>query len=542
MLASPEARREYGWLFSERSRVPVFVLMSAWSAFLLFLFTQRNDFPAAWNFDEPTKVAQIISGQENFTHPQLMLRATDAVLWLMGSISPQQIVVAGRWVSAIAAVGAVDLFTLLAISFAGRLAGCLTAAMVGTSPLLFGLAHYMKEDPVYVLGIASFLVSLARYEEQATEGRLFLLGMTAGLTASGKYLGVFVIPLMFIPIIWKSRGQQQAAVVKLCARALGYSAAVFLLINVAMLTNFSHARWAFELGVIDVTTSHGGLFRPITSTFYAEGLVRLCTPLVLGAYVWWLVMLAKSGRQSLTTPVIVSLLPIGYLVLLQFTPVKIIRYELPPVMIMTTLAACCLARLASDRRWLSARVGAIAAVAAVLAFNVGSIAQSRAAMVSDTRAEMAHWISEHLDRNAVLLEDRMAGLVQRPNSAGPELGSVPVRVLTINNVPPHFTLEARAIHRYHSYPCRRSDLWPALQPHLPDRLERYKGAGRNRYGAPFLSQTIRNRHTAAPYRGSYPDRNLLLAGVMAVQHRAEIRRLHASRAALLRSVAGLKDR
>lgn len=442
MLAAPEAHREYGWLFSERSRVPVFVLMSAWSAFLLFLFTQHNDFPAAWNFDEPTKVAQIISGKENFTHPQLMLRATDAALWLVGGISPQQIVVAGRWVSAIAAVGAVDLLTLLAISFAGRLAGCLTAIMVGTNPLLFGLAHYMKEDPVYVLCIASFLVSLARYEAEPTESRLALLGLTAGLTASGKYLGVFAIPLMFVLILWKSSGCQEAAIVKLCTRALAYAAAVFLLINIAMLGDFSHARWAFELGVIDVTTSHGGLFRPITSAFYAEGLVRLCTPLVLGAYVWWLVMLTKSGRQSSATFVIVSLLPIGYLALLQLTPVKIIRYELPPVMIMTTLAACCLARLASDPPWLSMRVGAITAVAAVLVFNVGSIAQSRAAMVSDTRAEMAHWISEHLDRNAVLLEDRMAGLVQRSNFVGPELGSVPVRVITVNNVPPHFTLEA----------------------------------------------------------------------------------------------------
>lgn len=436
-----DAQPRPGGLSRGRFRLLTLALMAAWSALLLFLFTQYNGFPADWTYDEPTKVAQIVSGKENFHHPQLMLRATDVVLWLTGGVSPQQIVVAGRWVSAIAAVAAVDLLALLAICLAGRLAGYLTALMVGTSPLLFGLAHYMKEDAVYVFGLAAVLLLLKWYEEAPTGGRLALLGMSAGLATSAKYLGAITIPLMLAVIFWTSRDRPVADVIKRCALALALVVAVFLLVDFSMLAESDHARWAFEAGIIDVINSHGGLFRPVTSAFYLEGLIRLCTPLVLGSYVWWLVTSVKVGWRSPLTPLIVALLPIGYLLLLQFTPVKIIRYELPPIMIMTMLAACCLARLFSDVRPRWMRAAAIGVASMILLFNIWSIAQSRAAIVSDTRAEMARWISGHLARDAVLLQDRLAGLAQQNGTSGPSLGAVPVRVITLGNEPAILTLD-----------------------------------------------------------------------------------------------------
>ena len=178
-------------------------LLSIWSVVLLGIFVEGNDFPAAWHWDEPSKVAQIQGDPFNFHHPLLMLDATRLLLAFQVHPTAAQIIVAGRWVSALAAVAAVDLLAILAMLLQGEIAGLLTALLVGTNPMVFGLAHYMKEDTVYVFGLSAFLLALVRYDGKPDASRLVQLAIASGIAASSKYIGLVTVPVALGALAWR---------------------------------------------------------------------------------------------------------------------------------------------------------------------------------------------------------------------------------------------------------------------------------------------------------------------------------------------------
>src|SRR5947209_5898939 len=73
------------------------------------LFRAHNDFPAYYHEDEPTKASQVISGDRNYNHPQLLLEVTALAAKLLRTPrNVQAIVEVGRSVSAaLAALGVV---------------------------------------------------------------------------------------------------------------------------------------------------------------------------------------------------------------------------------------------------------------------------------------------------------------------------------------------------------------------------------------------------------------------------------------------------
>jgi hypothetical protein len=411
----------------------------AWFGILVAGYTHGNDFPAAWHFDEPDKVAQVVNGERDFHHPLLLLMLTKVGARLGGVEHTLQI---GRWVSALAAAAAVDLMALLAGSLAGRLARVLAAVLVGTSPLLFGLAHYMKEDTLLLLGVSAFLLALIRYQERPSHGFLALLGSTAGMAASAKYVGAMTIPIALGVIIWEYRKNWTAAI-KPCLVVLGAAGAVFLVVNMQIFREFYAFRTGLGAEIRHITTSHQGLIRPPRSLFYADALYQSCGPGVLCAAALWLVyVLCEPRRQSMATCVIAAW-SLAYLAMLQLSPVKIVRYELPVVAIMAMLAACGFALLlAREHPWV-VRGAAGVGIALVLVFNLWGVAATRAAIDFDSRAEMAQWIRTHLPTNAVLGEERIAGIAGR-TSAGFASNEVPLKVIAKGNAAEFGSLEEAA--------------------------------------------------------------------------------------------------
>src|ERR1041385_4560716 len=87
--------------------------------FFLFLYTRSNTFPSRYHPDEEGKARQILDDYRNFRHPQLLLEASSLLVHGRSIDDVEGTVVAGRWVSAAFAAGAVVALALAAYLEAG---------------------------------------------------------------------------------------------------------------------------------------------------------------------------------------------------------------------------------------------------------------------------------------------------------------------------------------------------------------------------------------------------------------------------------------
>ena len=77
--------------------------------------------------------------------------------------------------------------------------------------------------------------------------------------------------------------------------------------------------------------------RPLWSTLYIDALWRLCSPLILLLYLYWLSRVWTARHSLPGATIVIALFPLAFLVILQVSPDKIIRYELPVVLAFTTM-------------------------------------------------------------------------------------------------------------------------------------------------------------------------------------------------------------
>lgn len=405
--------------------------LAVWPCLLLVLYTEGNGFPALWHWDEPSKVAQLSGQAPNFHHPRLLLDATAAMLALENNPSPLDIAVAGRAVSAISAAATVVLLSLLTLRLYGEMASLLVALFAGMNPLLYGLAHYMKEDTVFVLGLCLFLLAFVRYDRSPDRWGLVQLGLAAGIATSAKYLGVAMIPLALAAVIWRGRARHDGA--RLIAIKAGLVAAlavaVFLVLDWPLFTDFH----LFEGGLRGSTRQvavgdFGALHRPIFSGFYARGLIDLCPPVAIAAFGCYLARALRSRSRLRAVELAIALSPIIFILILHLSPAKRIRYELPAILLMLMAAGVFIAEIARRGKRLELRIVALLAIAAILGEEGMSLSASRAAILNDSRAEMAGWIRAHLSPTTVLAGSRVDGLSEnRSSTPGP--GDVPVKLV-----------------------------------------------------------------------------------------------------------------
>jgi MFS family permease len=406
---------------------------------LTLAFLQGNRFPAMWHPDEPRKVHDILTGENYFNHPLLLLRSTKLVLALTGPHpNPEEVAIAGRQVSAISAALSVLMLALAAARLNGYLASLLVAVLVGSCPLLFGLAHYMKEDCILLFGLCLFFFTAVLFDERANTLRLLGMSISAGLAASTKYIGIITVPIALGLVLWKWRHERTLApigfVVCFCAALI-----TFFTIGVPI-TAFSGLRSGVSYEIMHVTTSHFNFVWAASSPIYLVNLVKLSSPIIIVSYILWLFILYGNRGRVSAAQTIIALFPIVFLVLLQIASVKIIRYELPTVMLIGFGAACALANLATSA---NSRIGlfALLAVAGALTINLAGIYRSWQAIVHDTRAEMAHWIEEHLAKDAVIAQEGWPAIEQGQHSTNPDLGLVSPRVVE-RGLPSYGSLDA----------------------------------------------------------------------------------------------------
>lgn len=379
-------------------------------------FTSHNDFPLYFHPDEPSKVAQLLEREFNFRHPQLLLLTTDVASYLLGMREPLQVGVVGRSISAVAAAVAVVALTLLAYRLRGWAGALAAGVIVLLNPTLGYLAHFMKEDCVFLMGLSLWLLALIGYLQQQSWRRLALLGVACGVAASAKYLGaacvgvgLVVALLKPIPSVARARS---SGLMLLCAVATG------LVLNVHILVNPVKAMKGLHAEINHAAFGHLGFNLRVPHLLYAEEF-KAMSPIVLVFAAIYLVGLAAEWRKRSADERITALFPVCFFVLLCFSSLVNMRYFLPVSVTLTLLAGLGLAdvarlveRLAKAEKMRLAPVAAGVGAAVIAALFVGPFVRaSVTAFRDDPRFALRTWIAESLPPTAVIAQQHGVGLL-----------------------------------------------------------------------------------------------------------------------------------
>jgi hypothetical protein len=370
----------------------------------MVFFSRHLDFTAYAHPDEPSKIAQIVERRHNLHHPLLLLNSARAIAEATGRHGDFEFVkLAGRWCSVIFSSLGVALLVLAC----GRLHGALVAAAAGafliSNPMVFGLAHYFKEDPALLFGIALALVAMLVFSSQRTAWAAVFLGLASACAASGKFVGALVVPFS-VYIVWVCSAQRRRDLALLLAACtLGFFA-----VNLPLFTRPVTAAASLnrELNLL-AGTMPGEVFVAVPHTVFAKFYWQTATPvlaLLLVIYLYGLFV-----RRFRVPPVerVFLVLPSVYFVGLCWLSRPFDRYLLPAGALLACVSAM---GLATVREFRGGRVLAVLFVAASLAWQVPRLLQSGRGFKQDHGTQVVDFLENRLGADSKVLADWLTGL------------------------------------------------------------------------------------------------------------------------------------
>jgi hypothetical protein len=385
----------------------------------LVLFTRHRDFPYLYHTDEPSKVAQVIEHEYNCNHPLLLLRATEGLVQFTGTpLLPQSVVEKGRVASAVFAAIAVGALVLLASQLAGRVAGTLTGALALTHPVLFELAHYMKEDCALLMGVAITAAALVAYARRPSMSGAALVGLGAGLGVSGKYLGLLTAIFALLAIAVNSSGT--IARWKTVVLALAATIITFGAINYPALTS---KRLATSLETELEKVEKRSQQRPESVQFkhLSKLGTTLSVPLLLGL-VYWLARRWRARRHEPFAFRAMGAFLLVYFLIISLAPKTKDRYLLPIYILACGFGAAGMVEwhrhFRKHRKSYSRGIPRVIAGAAV-AWHLPSLVDAYQAFQRDDRRELAEFIRATVPAEGGIAHD-VRVLLARAKQAGLE--------------------------------------------------------------------------------------------------------------------------
>lgn len=380
-----------------------------WRTSLVFLcvalvwFGRNLDFNGYVHPDEPNKVRQILEGNYNFHHPLLMLDSVRLITAITGQRDYDDVMLAGRRTAASYAALAVALLVLVT----GRLYGTPVAVAAGifllTSPQLFELAHYFKEDPSLLFGVSLSLTVILLYGEKPNTITAALVGAATAIAASAKYAGLIVLPFAIYAIPAAKRPRDVAPM--LCAAALLFAAINWPAVMSADIWSRSIGNEVDRLVAVDVPKK-----RSIPHAAYLEFYWRTSPALVvlLGLY-----LLGAAKRRFALRPVewTIILLPATYLIAISCAPTVTQRYFLPIGAVFACLSAAGLLVLANMRY---GKFLAIAVAVLAVAWQTPQLVAYERSFACDHQQEVLDYVQTALPPDAVVLVDDYYGFPAPP--------------------------------------------------------------------------------------------------------------------------------
>jgi 4-amino-4-deoxy-L-arabinose transferase-like glycosyltransferase len=353
--------RESSLIAARGLRVIVGALaLSAIAVASLALNLWGNDFAHGLHTDEPTKVTAIETGELNFLHPLVLIHAGRLAVWASGATGAQEVVEAGRTMSALFGTGIVlvSFFLFrkrlpLAISLAA-------AALLAATPLQVVHAHYLKEDSYYGFFLMLALLAWPSFVASQSLRSTLCLGIATGLALSAKYpaLVLIVIYLLapWVVEVGDRRGYRRAV-----GRVVLVALAVFAVVQAEGLWNLETMLSGMGTETVHVLSGHKVRIWGHTYLFGFHLVNSLVPGLSWGVVIVGLagavLVLAEGapeGRDAPATRTLDRFLLLALVVLylvIEILPMKaypgFIRYALPLAPLLVYFAALAIYGMAS---------------------------------------------------------------------------------------------------------------------------------------------------------------------------------------------------
>ncbi len=391
----------------------------------MFLTSRNNEYPFYYEKDAHSKVAQVVSGYRNFYHPMLMLNATDVGLRVANlERTEHNAVVVGRWFMAFCTAAAVAAFALLAYRLRGPLAAICVGVLLMTHNLVFELAHFFKEDPALLMGLALAFLAMQHFSERPSRANAVWMAIGCALAVSGKYVGIAAF-IMALYLLWL-RGRTPGGARRPMPWGLfiGVFVAVTLLLNYQIVTRFQEFLAGFEIEMKDV--SRPSKRKDIPHLGQAGAVfTKLVHPWI---FILAAIQIALTLVRRPRKPVewLLFLYPAIFLVVLLYSPRLFTRHFLPVIAFLCVLAGFGLPALV-ELVWAAfkkvipplRRTPAWVPVVLVLVLLGLAFRQAQRPMLwkrykafqHPTREMLIAYVNEHLPTNAVIATDRNTFLV-----------------------------------------------------------------------------------------------------------------------------------
>ena len=382
----------------------------------VLLYSRQNNFSSVYHPDEYLKGIQLLTNKRLYLHPPLLLEGTELGLKISqqqpaaDKIGVRQVILTGRWVSAVFAALSVVAFALIGYGYGGFAGFWLTGLSVGLCPSILLSAHFMKEDTALLLGLAITLLALLVYSKAATRRiriyGLVFVGAAAGIAVSGKYIGIvaLIAGLAFVLLPVESPN----AFVRAGLVLLGFVVAT-VLINYRIFVDWS----AFKGGLgyeVNRTLSRQSLGtimnRP--NLFAMAALFRETMPHVLALAGAFAVLLGLFWRKSTTWDLFLVLFALGYSVMLSFSVVPVYRYNLPVIALLHLMAALAVIKYTMvperPRNW----AVVLAGIALIVLFQARRCRNYLEQFANDSHVQLRSFIAQNVPRGFAIAADAYA--------------------------------------------------------------------------------------------------------------------------------------
>lgn len=356
--------------------IAAWLLLAAIFAGCLTAYLWRNDFPFFYHPDEESKMLQIVQHYRNFWHPLFLVNGTEIWAALSGAgTSEQAITRCGRALSAWCAAMGVTAVAALALRRHGWMAAVIVALFLGTLPILFEIAHYMKEDAALFMGLALGALALDLFLAKPGRPQTFFLGASVAIALSAKYLGVILLPIAMGAAIWRRQ----------FPLFIGTALALTLAINWQWLMHFSEVIAGLHRETVAVGWGRSGT---------ASGIYWKLLDLQVGLPV---LIVAGAGLgmalvRRMKFDIGMAAFAVGLFVGLSFSTKTSDRYLLPVLAVALYFFAAALVQIAG--RW------AILLAIALWLPQAKILKTYVAEFQYDSRAELVAWIGKYLPPKA----------------------------------------------------------------------------------------------------------------------------------------------
>lgn len=413
----------------------------------LWSFSRKNEFPYYYHPDERGKAAQIDRNKRNFNHPMLMLTTVDlavrVALWGPPRHDLQAITQVGRWMTAAAAACAAGLLAVLAFRIRGLAAGVVVGALVLCNSLLWDLAHYFKEDPWLLAGIAASVLGVHVFTSRPDVATARILGATAALAAAGKFVGFVSLPIAVGFVWWACRARPDRK--HLLKQMLAAFGIVWLVLNWWIFKKPGGFFSSIDKEFDKIAATPGDTFKAVPHGRYVQVQLENSSIWMPAAAALWLVLALTRRIRAHAAEWTLLGIALVYFVAFSFTPKTSERYHLPIAMAVSYLAgagvAGCAAWFARSRRILAAAI-TLAIATPLVWLETQKVRIVSASLDKDDRAALIAWVEANVPADAVIAQDdsiKLEMASRRPGADGG--GTLPQRILTKKSVAFLGTLE-----------------------------------------------------------------------------------------------------